>query len=74
MSSISILGNIKKLQSSVNDSCCNLLKFFYELNHGKIKETNNDFKKDDRWPGLYTLNSILIDTSEAIIKISKKKK
>lgn len=73
MSSISILGNIKKLQSSVNDSCCNLLKFFYELNHGKIKETNNDFKKDDRWPGLYTLNSILIDTSEAIIKISKKR-
>lgn len=27
--------------------------------------------KIDRWPGLFGLNSILIDTSEAVIKISK---
>ena len=69
----------KKLQSSINDASCNLLKFFYELNHGKIKESDNNFnilnfsEKNDNWPGLFTLNSIILDTSEEIIKLSNKK-
>ena len=68
----------KKLQSSINDASCNLLKFFYEMNHGKIKESNNNLKildnskKNDNWPGLFTLNSIILDTSEEIIKLSNK--
>lgn len=71
MFSLSILGHLKKLQYSINDAFCNLLKFFYELNHGKIKEKNNINSKNDNWPGLYALNSILLDTSESINKISK---
>lgn len=77
--SIMIILKSKKLESSINDASCNLLKFFYELNHGKIKETNinlnilNNKKETDRWLGLYTLNSILLDTSEQVIKISNKK-
>ena len=70
--SVWALDYTKDLQSSINDACCNLLKFFYELNHGRIKEKNYNLTKIDRWPGLFGLNSILIDTSEAVIKISKK--
>ena len=70
--SVFVLNYTKDLQSSINDACCNLLKFFYELNHGRIKEKNHNLTKIDRWPGLFGLNSILIDTSEAVIKISKK--
>lgn len=72
MCSVFVLDYTKDLQSSINDACCNLLKFFYELNHGRIKEKNHNVTKIDRWPGLFGLNSILIDTSEAVIKISKK--
>ena len=71
--SICIIWKTKKLNSSINDASCNLLKFFYELNHGRIKESNSNSKKNDKWPGLYALNSILLDTSEQIIKISNKK-
>ena len=71
MFSISILGNLKKLQFSINDAFCNLLKFFYELNHGRIKGKNDIDSTKDKWPGLYTLNSILLDTSESINKLSK---
>ena len=71
--SINVIWKTKELNSSINDASCNLLKFFYELNHGIIKESNNNSIKNDRWPGLYTLNSILLDTSEQIIKISNKK-
>ena len=70
-----VIWNTKKLQSSINDASCNLLKFFYELNYGKIKESNNNknILNNDRWPGLFTLNSYLLDISEQIIKISNKK-
>lgn len=83
--SIVILSKIKDLNSSMNEAFCNLLKFFYELNHGKIKEkemnnihnnnhikenNNNNFNKNDLWPGLYELNSILLDSSDAINKIA----
>ena len=71
MFSISVLGSLKKLQYSINDAFCNLLKFFYELNFGRIKGKNNINSKKDKWPGLYTLNSILLDTSESINQISK---
>ena len=71
MFSISVIGNLKKLQYSINDAFCNLLKFFYELNHGRIKEKNDINFKKDKWPGIYTLNSILLDTSESINKLSK---
>ena len=73
------LFKLKKLQSSINDASCNLLKFFYELNHGKIKESDDKLnildspKSNDNWPGLFTLNSIILDTSEEIIKLSNKK-
>ena len=69
----------KKLESSINDACCNLLKFFYEINHGRIKESNKNYnikkgeKERDTWLGLYTINSILLETSEQIIKITDKK-
>ena len=82
--SIIILAKINDLNSSLNEAFCNLLKFFYELNHGKIKETdinnnnnnnlvkknNNNLNKKDLWPGLYELNSILLDSSDAINKIA----
>ena len=80
--SLIIFGKLKDLNSSINSAFCNLLKFFYELNHGKIKEkdindnymksTNNisSIDKGDLWPGLYDLNSILLDSAEAINKIS----
>jgi len=71
MFSISVIGNLKKLQYSINDAFCNLLKFFYELNHGRIKGKNDINLEKDKWPGLYTLNSILLDTSESINKLSK---
>jgi len=71
MFSISVLGSLKKLQYSINDAFCNLLKFFYELNFGRIKGKNSINSKKDKWPGLYTLNSILLDTSESINQISK---
>ena len=71
MFSISVLSKLKKLQYSINDAFCNLLKFFYELNHGRIKGKNDINSKKDKWPGLYTLNSIILDTSESINKISK---
>ena len=67
------------LEETINDASCNLLKFFYELNHGKIKESDSNIdllynrKKKDSWPGLYTLNSILLDTSEQITKLATKK-
>jgi hypothetical protein len=63
----------------MNDAFCNLLKFFYEINHGRIKESNKNYilknseKDNDSWVGLYTLNSILLETSEQIIKIAEKK-
>ena len=75
--SMIILGKINHLNYSMNETFCNLLKFFYELNRGKIKEKelnyslkNNYINDDDLWPGLYDLNSILLDSSEAINKIS----
>ena len=80
--SIIIYGKINDLNSSINSAFCNLLKFFYELNHGKIKEKDindnymknnnyiNNIDKGDLWPGLYELNSILLDSAEAINKIS----
>jgi len=71
MFSISVIGNLKKLQYSINDAFCNLLKFFYELNHGRIKGKNDINFEKDKWPGIYTLNSILLDTSEFINKLSK---
>ena len=36
--SITTLSKLNELNSSINDAFCYLLKFFYELNHGKIKE------------------------------------
>ena len=69
-----IIYKSNKLQYSINDASCNLLKFFYELNHGKIQESDIFTNKSDKWPGLFTLNSILLDTSEQIIKISHKEK
>ena len=77
-SSIIILKT-QLLESSMNDAFCNLLKFFYEINHGRIKESNKNYirknneKDNDSWVGLYTLNSILLETSEQIIKIAEKK-
>ena len=80
--SIIISGELKDLNTSINSAFCNLLKFFYELNHGKIKEKDmndnfmknnnniNNINKGDLWPGLYDLNSILLDSAEAINKIS----
>jgi hypothetical protein len=82
--SIIILAKINDLNSSLKEAFCNLLKFFYELNHGKIKETdinnnnnnnnmkknNNNLNKKDLWPGLYELNSILLDSSDALNKIA----
>ena len=77
--SIIIFVKINDLKSSTNESYCNLLKFFYELNHGKIKEKdlnnikNIDIDNGDLWPGLYDLSSILLDSAEAINKISLNK-
>ena len=72
--SIIILSKIDDLNSSMNDAFCNLLKFFYQLNHGKIKETeinqNKNINISNTWPGLYELNSFLLDSSEAINKIA----
>jgi len=78
-----ILAKTTDFNSAVNEAFCYLLKFFYELNHGKIKETevnnnllkknnynNNYLNKVDFWPGLYELNSILLDSSDAINKIA----
>ena len=78
--SANIISNTKKLVLSMNDASCNILNFFYELNHGKIKEhTNNNSYSiskadyiDDNWPGLFTLNSILLDTLEQISEITNK--
>ena len=69
--SVFVLNYTKDLQSSINDACCNLLKFFYELNHGRIKEKNHNLTKIDRWPGLFGLNSILIDTFKEIFFIRR---
>ena len=81
--SIIIFLKVKDFSSSTNDTYCNLLKFFYELNHGKIKEKelnnitnsikNRNIEKGDLWPGLYDLSSILLDSAEAINKISLNK-
>ena len=81
--SIIIFLKFKDFSSSANDSYCNLLKFFYELNHGKIKEKelynttntvkNKNIENGDLWPGLYDLSSILLDSAEAINKISLNK-
>ena len=79
--SIIIISKINDLNISMNGAFCNLLKYFYELNHGKIKEseynnvnitTNNTYNLNgsDIWPGLYEFNSILLDNSEAINKIA----
>ena len=74
--SFNVVRNSKKLQSSINDASCNLLKFFYELIHGRIKESdklNNLLNYNERWPGLFTLNSYLLDISEQMLEISYKK-
>ena len=81
--SIIIFLKVKDFSSSTNDTYCNLLKFFYELNHGKIKEKelnnitnsikNRNIEKGDLWPGLYDLSSILLDSAEAINKRSLNK-
>ena len=81
--SISVYLKITELNFSINGTFCNLLKFFYELNRGKIKEkeidvnifinnslSNKNINDGDLWPGLYDLNSILLDSSDAINKIS----
>ena len=81
--SIIIFLKVKDFSTSTNESYCNLLKFFYELNHGKIKEKelnnitnaikNKNIENGDLWPGLYDLSSILLDSVEAINKISSNK-
>ena len=71
---IIVIYKSNKLQSSINDASCNLLKFFYELNHGNIKDSDSLTQRSDNWPGLFALNSILLETSEQIIKISNKEK
>ena len=81
--SIGVYLKITELNFSINGTFCNLLKFFYELNRGKIKEkeidvnifinnslSNKNINDGDLWPGLYDLNSILLDSSDAINKIS----
>ena len=81
--SISVYLKITELNFSINGTFCNLLKFFYELNRGKIKEkeidvnifinnslSNKNINDGDLWPGLYDLNSILLDSTDAINKIS----
>ena len=62
----------EELDSFMNDANCNLLKFFYELNHGKIKESSNLTGEVTHWPGFYSINSILIDTIEEIDLITSK--
>ena len=81
--SIGVYLKITELNFSINGTFCNLLKFFYELNRGKIKEkeidvnifinnslSNKNINDGDLWPGLYDLNSILLDSSDAINKIA----
>ena len=79
--SIITLSKLNDLNSSMNEAFCYLLKFFYELNHGKIKEgeiknnttikyNNVNSNNNDLWPGLYELNSILLDSCDAINKIA----
>ena len=79
--SITTLSKLNDLNSSINEAFCFLLKFFYELNHGKIKEAEiinnitikyNNINSNDihLWPGLYELNSILLDSCDAINKIA----
>ena len=81
--SIGVYLKITEFNFSINGTFCNLLKFFYELNRGKIKEkeidvnifinnslSNKNINDGDLWPGLYDLNSILLDSTDAINKIS----
>ena len=67
----------KQLQISINNVTCFLLRFFYRLNYGKIKNNNkietitpttNVLK--DKWPGFFNLGSFLVDTADTITQIA----
>ena len=66
-----------QLQISINNVSCFLLRFFYRLNYGKIKnnkkiETINSTPNNliDKWPGFFNLDSFLVDTADSIKQIA----